>query len=151
MQPGNLPQASVDQTSSGSAYTAGPWTYLESGFGETFYIVCLDVPGRLQQVCVFEPGSPNAEANARVVATAPEVLEAARAFVAAEDALLAELRAANKLPDLTEQPWTLVDALRAAVAKATGTANAARPEPATGDGSRDDQNPSSPNLHNQEA
>ena len=48
------------------------------------------------------------------------LVRARRASVASEDALLADLRADGELPDLTEKPWTLVDADGApAIAKAT--------------------------------
>jgi hypothetical protein len=54
------------------------------------------------------------------IAALPALLNAARAFVEAEDALLAELREEGALPDLTAAPWSLVDALRHAVALAEG-------------------------------
>lgn len=60
------------------------------------------------------------KANAHLIAAAPDLLTACTAMVEAEDALLADLRAEGKLPDLTEKPWSLVDAMRAAIAKANG-------------------------------
>jgi hypothetical protein len=69
------------------------------------------------------PKFAEAVANAYLIHAAPDLLEAAKAFVAGEDALLAELRADGQLPDLTEKPWSLVDGLRAAIAKATGSSD----------------------------
>jgi hypothetical protein len=53
-------------------------------------------------------------------------------MIEAEDALLEELRAEGKLPDLTGKPWTLVDDMRLAVAMALSATTASpteRPDP----------------------
>ena len=59
-----------------SGHTPGPWVSVVTGFGETGYLVCRDVPGRIHPVCAMEHGCPNAEANARLIASAPDLLEA---------------------------------------------------------------------------
>lgn len=100
-------------------HTPGPWIIFADQ-GSAVAVLPAMRPG---EVCSFEgSGLPNKEANARLIAAAPDLYEAARALVEAEDALLAELRAAGEMPDLTEKPWSLVDALRTAIAKAEGRA-----------------------------
>lgn len=50
---------------------------IESGFSNTpSYLVCEDVLGRLRPVCAAEYEHPNAEANARLIASAPRLLAA---------------------------------------------------------------------------
>lgn len=97
------------------AHTPGPWrrepgvaqgAWIKGSTGEWVALACGDTPER-------------ALANGSLIAAAADLLGACVAFVASEDALLADLRADGELPDLTEKPWTLVDAMRAAIAKAT--------------------------------
>jgi len=65
----------------GPVHTPGPWAVVESGFGETVYLVCRDIPGRLHPVCTMEQGSARAEDDARLIARAPDLLQELRDLV----------------------------------------------------------------------
>lgn len=71
--------------------TPGPWAYLVTGFGEAFYLVCTDTPGRLTPICTATIGEPNSEANAAYIALANP---------SAVLSLLADLRSAQEERDL---------------------------------------------------
>lgn len=63
-----------------SAHTPGPWTTIVAGVLGDQHLVCVDKPGRLDPVCVMEHAHPKAEANACLIAAAPDLLEALRAI-----------------------------------------------------------------------
>ena len=65
---------------SNTKHTPGPWTYaIGQGLYEQRYVID-STPGRALAVCAgFEPRN---EANARLIAAAPELLEALEAFKA---------------------------------------------------------------------
>ena len=63
-----------------AGHTPGPWFYKRSGFS-TVYIEARIGGGMLQEVAACGPtaqGSEQQEANARLIAAAPELLEALR-------------------------------------------------------------------------
>jgi hypothetical protein len=60
--------------------------------------------------------------DARLIAAAPDFYAACKAFVADEDRLIADLRSEGRDPADLGFPFPLVDAMRAAIAKAEGRA-----------------------------
>jgi hypothetical protein len=95
------------------------------GRGNRTPVTCAQImaPGRkiadlAGAVKIGDELQPENMATATLFRAAPALLAAAKAMVEAEDALLADLRAAGEHPELTEKPWTLVDGLRAAIADA---------------------------------
>jgi len=58
------------------AFTPGPWAVIQSGLHGDSWLVCEDVPGHLRPVCATEHGHPKAEANARLIAAAPDLYNA---------------------------------------------------------------------------
>lgn len=101
-----------------SEHTPGPWQVWYGGLdGDTYFTIGSkygDVSGVVCDYAVPSP-RPSAEvrANARLIAAAPDLLAACQAA----------------LPYVEQMPWPaperVVDAVRAAVAKATGQGGAA--------------------------
>ncbi|MET0210352.1 MAG: hypothetical protein ABW220_15005 [Burkholderiaceae bacterium] len=93
-------------------HTPGPWTYFpKEKYAE--HHVSVPLPGRTFKQALFPDGCPtaNAEADARLIAAAPELLEAAQA-------------AWNCIAELspTQARVEVVQMLHAAIAKAEGGA-----------------------------
>lgn len=97
------------------AHTSGPWSARDIGGGQM--VVEDDDTGEI--VCRIEPWSPEIDlADARLIAAAPELLEAAQAALSRLelDALPRRGTAANSYRD----QQALLSKLRAAIAKAKG-------------------------------
>jgi len=104
-----------------SNHTPGPWTLGETDRNEQPTVVALD-GGVLVAVCAHECITsliPEAIANARLIAAAPDLLEALKAIIA-------ELR---RVRDVKPEQWDALvdpglcnawDAIRSAVTKAEG-------------------------------
>lgn len=130
--PGNLPQASVDRTSPLPAHTPGPWSV-----GPTGHVLA---PSRKTHIGFvswageFLNRVGEAKANARLIAAAPELLEALFAHKAASDFVASiPLKDSPSRDQLNKADRLVGRATRmteAAIAKATGTAEATRPEEA---------------------
>lgn len=126
-----------------STHTPGPWTWSERGYCE---YACLGNEGGeyvLKSACGITDNGLRASSwimcrpkDARLIAAAPDFYAACKAFVADEDRLIADLRSEGRDPADLGFPFPLVDAMRAAIAKAEGRAPpeqsaAAHPDPLT--------------------
>ena len=92
-------------------HTPGPWTYSKGqGLYEQRYVIDSE-PGRALAVCAgFEPRN---EANARLIAAAPELL-------ALMQDVLPILESMDHQREEGDEPMPLIDQVRATIAKATG-------------------------------
>lgn len=95
-----------------SGHTPGPWVIGRSGHGRPYQVetaggLCITKWGGISR-----PASAEGEANARLIAAAPELL------AALDDLLIAYCDPGNQGSDHDEK----VEAARAAIAKARGTA-----------------------------
>lgn len=91
------------------SHTPGPWKPVESHTGD-WYIAQANDDGAIGEVYADAGGSEDAEANARLIAAAPELLEAAKEIVRTglgDEAMHGDQREAVAL-------------IIAAIAKATG-------------------------------
>ena len=98
-----------------AAHTPGPWRYCRENGSPTTgqHMIAGATPGYLAQV--RDCGSGDVQANARLIAAAPDLLEIARAIVAVCDS--------GKHADMACMEGSpLVDAARDAIAKAEGGA-----------------------------
>jgi hypothetical protein len=85
-------------------HTPGPWSY-EAGQEDFVY----DAKGNVVADTWYYACGEKSEANARLIATAPDLLEAAN-------------WAANYIDTILDpNAWKVLDSLRAAIAKATGS------------------------------
>lgn len=91
-----------------SQHTPGPWHYFCSGFGHTVYSGTMDNPTIVHDRSW--QGDGRAEADARLIAAAPDLLKALLPFIGAT------LTADGKIIGLMREDF---DRARAAVAKAT--------------------------------
>jgi hypothetical protein len=92
--------------------TPGPLVSVTSGFGETYYIVCRDVPGHIHQVCVMEPNAPKGEEDAALIVAAintlPTLLSSYEALQVENERLKEENeRLAQRLDDEQSIPWPI--------------------------------------------
>lgn len=94
-------------------YTPGPWGADSSHYGTIYVEANAVIDKRLvQEICAVGPtesGRDQQEANARLIAAAPELLEAAMAFIAPFDGI-----------EVVQN--SNIAKARAAIAKATGGA-----------------------------
>ena len=100
-------------------HTPGPWCTHRCGFSSV-YIEARVGGGMLQEVACCGPtneGSDQQEANARLIAAAPELLDALRGLLALEEE---NLRGYDDIDVCAE-----VQFARAAIAKAAGVASSA--------------------------
>ena len=98
-------------------HTPGPWFTHRDGFSSV-YVEARVGGGMLQEVACCGPtneGSDQQEANARLIAAAPELLDALRGLLALEEE---NLRGYDDIDVCAE-----VQFARAAIAKATGCAD----------------------------
>lgn len=101
-------------------HTPGPWFLSESDHNNSD-ISTPDRPSVLApdhntapwHICRMDHGCPNVEANARLIAAAPELLDALKLC-------LPILYRLDAIRHLTDQEFPALDAARAAIAKATG-------------------------------
>lgn len=110
----------------GQSHTPGPW---ERGDGAANgcagYIYCDDATGSAVASVVFSPdfigrSDAETEANARLIAAAPELLEALKEIVKACE----ECEADENMSIVDAFTQDMEDAARAAIAKATGESGA---------------------------
>lgn len=95
-------------------HTPGPWRTKREGFS-TIYVEAPIGGGWVQEIAACGPtndGSAQQEANARLIAAAPELMEALQGLVAVLDRQLHSPHAAERASPLGRA--------RAAIAKATG-------------------------------
>lgn len=105
-------------TTTKAAHTAGQWTVGHAGF-ERKPVVVARRAGRPATVCICDGGAREEdEANARLIAAAPELLAALKEIVAADDEAIRELAKIGL--DASHQISALTEKARAAIAKATG-------------------------------
>ena len=103
-------------------HTAGPWSYWQgAGAGDESHAEITSKDGDIV-VAAFNDMIPDGEANARLIAAAPDLLEA---LMMARDALATALRTAA--PDWFETKEDIdahvgINQIDAAIAKATGEA-----------------------------
>jgi hypothetical protein len=102
----------------GDAWELG-WRVDCDGTGGSSHYTIWEVGRKHPVAFVVSPSAWGDDQNrAHLIAAAPELLEAAKAMVDAEDALLAQLKSEGRHVDLTQQPYPLMSAIRAAIAKA---------------------------------
>jgi len=89
-------------------HTPGPWTVIENSSGK--HLVCADHPQAAHFDIALTSG-PDSVANARLIAAAPELLEACQRYIAEREEIGLSCDSAA------------VRGIRAAIAKATGSAS----------------------------
>lgn len=101
-----------------ATHTPGPWSYRHGDTRERPYVIGADFPGE-GMICSMNPsrtpglGNPSDwEANARLIAAAPDLLKAAKAALDACDTVAA--------CSVTEAMDSAAKLLRSAIAKAEG-------------------------------
>lgn len=97
----------------GTKHTPGPWKAFPSDpadGAECYYLTAVELRGEI--ACIYGPQRDEQEANARLIAAAPELLEAL-------EGLLAHLGPDGYIPNAG---GTATERARAAIAKATGAA-----------------------------
>lgn len=108
-----------------SKHTPGPWFTKREGFS-TVYVEARLRGSTIQEVAACGPteaGSEQQEANARLIAAAPELLEA----LIRADQMFREIGFIAEADRL--RPGSLGSEIRAAIAKATGASSAPRVAP----------------------
>ena len=100
---------------SGAKHTPGPWRHEPTNGAKLTYVAVSTVAGSNgNTVVIGQCAGPDKEANARLIASAPDLLEALEGLVA--------IAAPNiyPQPDKPDSAWAKLQAARAAIAKATG-------------------------------
>ena len=108
---------------SAPAWTPGPWSVHRSR-RDTFMCVSAPTITGGGSVCTFPfAGSDNRDANARLIAAAPDLAEAAASLIEAWDARTTgaqQIITGKSDAELQKQAMAAIDGLRAALAKAHG-------------------------------
>lgn len=99
-------------------HTPGPWTATNSGFAELVYAGCDQTLGSGHRIA--EMIGPNGEANARLIAAAPELLQALKELLATSQCIDSMNKKFTQVMAYTTAP-ELHQKCREAIAKATGT------------------------------
>lgn len=105
-------------------HTPGPWRLVRMDDAERYDIgVSRDLPGfRLVATVDFgfvEPAETEQHANARLIAAAPDLLQAAKHWLHLHEQGMVSREAATKMYDSGQIP-SAIETLRAAIAKAEG-------------------------------
>jgi hypothetical protein len=106
-----------------SSYTPGPWEIDRDRAGFLLGVTPSRCAPGAAPVCYTPPIVANAEADARLIAAAPDFFAAAQSLLEAWDArttVAQQIVTGKSDRDLQKQAADALEALRAAIAKATG-------------------------------
>ena len=97
-----------------SGHTPGPWTFTPDPYGslDDYMVGPLDGPADAVAVC--------SNKDARLIASAPDLLDAHEAEMADLELLAKAIHAGDPMPELVIRITDMLNRKRAAIAKATG-------------------------------